>query len=57
MSHSLVLSYPLQPPISRVCRPEQLGTRVGSRQESQHPMAGINKVILIGNLGRDPELR
>ena len=37
--------------------PGASGYGVGSRQESKHPMAGINKVILIGNLGRDPELR
>ena len=37
-------------------RPTSLGA-VGRRREGEEFMAGVNKVILVGNLGADPEVK
>jgi single-strand DNA-binding protein len=48
-------------PNSRICGPIASGGGAGRRDQSkqakERDMASVNKVILLGNLGRDPETR
>ena len=48
---------PKAPPLNYYCVRVAMVTDYSREQTGRYVMSGVNKVILVGNLGRDPEMR